>query len=248
VKHCYVLFTVAATTIVLIGYGLRPDNRIAAAQAPTGTARIVARIALSGTPPPPTKMQFDADPICAQKHQTAPVFSQTVAVGAGGALKDVLVSVQDGVTGAYPAPTAPATLDQVGCIFVPHVLGVMARQPLQFLNSDPTLHNIHPMVVTNTPFNVGMPIVGLKRTKVLSKPEAPFQVKCDVHPWMSAYVGVFSNPFFAVSNEQGEVELKNLPAGTFQVQAWQEKYGTLTQSVTVAAGDTKQITFTFKAS
>ncbi len=171
-----------------------------------------------------------------------------VETGADGALKDTLVFVKDGVTGAYPAPSTPATLDQIGCVYTPHVFGVMAGQPVQIINSDPTLHNIHPMPVVNAGFNIGMPIEGMKQTRAFSKAEAPFHVKCDVHPWMSAYIGVFSHPFFGVSNEQGEAELKNLPAGTFQVQAWQEKYGALTQSVTVAAGETRQITFTFKAS
>jgi hypothetical protein len=246
-KRWYLLFTIAATVITLIGYGLKPGIRVSAAQAPMGTAHIVAKVVLSGTPPPPTKLQMNADPVCAQKHQTA-VFSQTVEVGADGALKDALVFVKDGVTGAYPAPTTPATLDQVGCIYVPHVLGLMAGQPLQIISSDPTLHNIHPMPVTNAGFNIGMPIQGMKQTRVFAKPEAPFHVKCDVHPWMSANIGVFSHPFFGVSDGQGEVDLKNLPAGTFQVQAWHEKYGVRTQSVTVAAGETKQITFTFKAS
>jgi hypothetical protein len=245
-KRWYVL-TIAATAIALIGYGLTPGNRVAAAQAPTGTARIVAKVALSGTPPPPTKLQMNADPVCAKKHQTA-VFSQTVEVGTDGALKDAMVFVKGGVTGVYPAPTTLAMIGQVGCIYVPHVLGVMAGQPLQIMSSDPTLHNIHAMPVVNTPFNIGMPVEGMKQTRVFSKPEAPFNVKCDVHPWMLAYIGVFSHPFFGVSNEQGEVELNNLPAGTFQVQAWQEKYGVQTQSVTIAAGETKQITFTFKTS
>ncbi len=215
------------------------------AQPITGTARIVVRVVLSGTPPPPIKLQMNADPACAKKHKTA-VFSQTVEVGANGALKNTLVFVKEGATGTYPASTTPATLDQVGCIYTPHVLGVMAGQPLQIINSDPTLHNIHPLPVTNTPFNIGMPIEGMKQTRVFSKVEAPFHVKCDVHPWMSAYIGVFSNPFFGVSNEQGEVGLNNLPAGTFQIQAWHEKYGTQTQSVTVSAGETKQLVFTFR--
>jgi len=93
-----------------------------------------------------------------------------------------------------------------------------------------------------------MPIQGWKQTRVFAKAEAPFHVKCDVHPCMSAYIGVFNHPFVGVSNEQGDVQLRNLPAGTFQVQAWHEKYGVRTQSVTVAAGEAKQITFTFKAS
>ena len=246
-KRWYLL-TIAATAVASIGYGLTPINRVAAAQAPTGTARIVAKVVLSGTPPRPTKLQMNADPVCAKKHQTTAVLSQTVEAGADGALKDTLVFVKDGVTGAYPAPSTPATLDQIGCVYTPHVFGVMAGQPVQIINSDPTLHNIHPMPVVNAGFNIGMPIEGMKQTRAFSKAEAPFHVKCDVHPWMSAYIGVFSHPFFGVSNEQGEAELKNLPAGTFQVQAWQEKYGALTQSVTVAAGETRQITFTFKAS
>lgn len=241
------LFTTAATAIALIGYGPKPGNRVVAAQAPQGTARIVAKVVLNGTPPPPTRLPMNADPVCAKRHQTAAALSQTVEVGADGALKDALVFVKDGVTGAYPAPAAPATLDQAGCIFVPHVLGVMAGQSLQIINSDPTLHNIHPLPVINAGFNIGMPVQGMKQTRVFSRAEAPFHVKCDVHPWMSAYVGVFSHPFFGVSDEQGQVELKNLPAGTFQVQAWQEKYGVQTQSVTVAAGETKQFTLTFRA-
>ena len=246
-KRWYSL-AIAATAIGFVGYGLKPGNRVGAAQAPTGTARIVAKVVLTGTPPPPTKLQMKADPVCAQKHQTETVLSQIVELGPGGALKDSLVFVKDGVTGTYPAPSTPATLDQVGCMYTPHVSGVMTGQPVQIINSDPTLHNIHPMPLINAPFNIGMPIQGMKQTKVFSKAEAPFHVKCDVHPWMSAYMGVFSNPFFGVSNEQGQVELKNLPAGTLQVEAWQEKYGTQTQSVTVAAGEVKQVTFTFKAS
>ena len=242
------LFSIAATAIALIGYGFKPDNSVAAAQTPAGMARIVVKVVLSGMPPRMPKLQMDSDLVCAKQHQTKAAFSQEVEVGADGALKNTLVFVKNGVTGAYPAPSTPATLDQIGCIYEPHVFGVMAGQPLQILNSDPTLHNIHPLPVTNAGFNIGMPVKGLKSTRVFSKPEAPFHVKCDVHPWMSAYIGVFSNPFFGVSNEQGEVELKNLPAGTFQVQAWQEKYGVRTQNVTVAAGETKQITFTFKAS
>ena len=246
-KRWYV-FTIASALVALSGYGFKPGNRLAAAQAPTGTARIVAKVVLIGTPPPPAKLQMNDDSVCAMKHQTGAVFSQTVEVGAGGVLKDTLVFVKDGVTDAYPAPTTPTTLDQVGCIFLPHVLGVMAGQPLQITSSDPTLHNIHPLPVINAGFNIGMPGQGAKQTRVFSKAEAPFHVKCDVHPWMSAYIGVFSHPFFGVSNQQGEVELKNLPAGTFQVQAWQETYGMRTQSVTVAVGETKQIIFTFKAS
>jgi len=239
--------TVAAALVVVAEFGLVLSTRVVtAAQGPTGTGRIVAKVVLSGTPPPPTRLSMNADPVCAKKHATGPAFSQTVEVGAEGALKDSLVYVKDGLTGAYPALTTPAILDQVACIYTPHVLGVMAGQPVQIVNSDPTLHNIHPMPATNTGFNIGMPVEGMKQTRVFTKAEAPFPVKCDVHSWMSAYIAVFNHPFFGVSNDRGEVVLANLPAGTFQVQAWQEKYGTRTQAVTLVAGETKEITFTFK--
>ena len=237
---------IAATAIALIGYGLAPSRRVTAAQAPTGTARIVAKVVLSGTPPPPTRLQMNADPFCATAHQGQTVFGRTVDVGADGAIKDAFVFVKDGATGTYPAPSTPVTLDQKACMYIPHVLGVMPGQPVEILNSDATLHNIHPLPLTNVGFNIGMPVQGMKQTRVFAKAEAPFHVKCDVHPWMSAYIGVFSNPFFGVSSAQGDVELKNLPAGTYQVAAWQEKYGTQTQSVTVAAGESKPLTFTFK--
>ena len=130
------------------------------------------------------------------------------------------VFVKDGATGTYPAPSTPVTLDQKACMYIPHVLGVMPGQPVEILNSDATLHNIHPLPLTNVGFNIGMPVQGMKQTRMFAKAEAPFHVKC--------------------------VELKNLPAGTYQVAAWQEKYGTQTQSVTVAAGESKPLTFTFK--
>jgi hypothetical protein len=133
-------------------------------------------------------------------------------------------------------------------MFVPHVLGVMQGQPVQIVNSDNTLHNIHVLPLTNAGFNIGEPVQGMKQNRVFAKAEPPFRVKCDVHPWMAAYIAVFTHPFFGVSNEQGQAELKNLPAGTFQIEAWHEKFGILKQSVTVGAGETKEIVFTFKAS
>lgn len=239
-----VLFATAATASLLCAY--LSTSRGLAAQGPTGTARIVVKVALSGTAPAATKVQTSADPYCLKAHQTEPLLSQTVQVGADGALIDALVFVKDGVSGTYAAPQTPVTLDQKGCVYIPHVIGMMAGQPLQIINSDATLHNIHPMPVVNAGFNIGMPIQGMKQTRLFPKPEPVFHVKCDVHPWMSAYVATFAHPFFSVSNSKGTVELANLPAGTFQIQSWHEKYGVQVQSVTVAAGETKPITFTYK--
>jgi hypothetical protein len=171
---------------------------------------------------------------------------EDVLLGAGGALQDALVFVQSGVSGNFPPPKTPAVLDQVGCHYVPHLVALMAGQPLLIKNSDNTLHNIHPLPKVNTPFNIGMPIKGMTQTKVFTKPEPPFHVKCDVHPWMGANIAVLNHPFFGVTNAQGMVQLKNLPAGTYTVQSWHEKYGSQFQQVTVGAADQKQITFTYK--
>jgi plastocyanin len=234
----WALLTAAAITTGLFTYQSISNDLAATSQGAT----------LSGQAPAPAKIQTSADPYCAKVHQTSPLLSQTVEVAADGALMDALVFVKDGVTGSYAAPQAPVTLDQKECAYAPHVIGLMAGQPLQIVNSDSTLHNIHPMPVINAGFNIGMPVQGMKQTKVFQKAEPVFHVKCDVHPWMSAYIATFSHPFFGVSNSQGTVELANLPAGTFQIQAWHEKYGVQTQSVSVAAGETKQVAFTYKGS
>ena len=104
------------------------------------------------------------------------------------------------------------------------------------------------MPAINPGFNIALPIQGRKQTRVFEKPEPVFHIKCDVHPWMSAYIATFAHPFFGVSNRQGIVELSHLPAGTFQIKAWHERYGVQTQSVSVSAGETKQITVTYKGS
>lgn len=238
--------TVLATITILATHAAIFKAMPIGAQGATGSGRVVVKVVLSGSAPAPAKIQANADPFCAKAHQATPLLSQAVQVGADGALIDALVFVKDGVTGTYAAPQTPVTLDQRGCVYTPHVIGMMAGQPLQILNSDPTLHNIHPLPVINAGFNIGMPIQGMKQTRVFPKPEPVFHVKCDVHPWMSAYIATFAHPFFGVSNGQGTVELTNLPAGTFQLQAWHEKYGVQTQAVSVAAGETKQVTFTYK--
>jgi plastocyanin len=242
----WILLSMAAATSALFAHPSASSGIAPTAQGATGNARIVVKVLLSGVAPVPAKIQTTADPYCAKAHQADPLLSQTVQVGADGALVDSLVFVSDGVSGTYATPQTPVTLDQKACVYSPHVIGMMAGQPLQILNSDATLHNIHPLPAINPGFNIGMPIQGMKQTRVFQKPEPVFHIKCDVHPWMSAYLATFAHPFFGVSNRQGIVELNNLPAGTFQVKAWHEKYGVQTQAVSVSAGETKQITVTYK--
>lgn len=209
--------------------------------------KITGKAVLDGTAPAPTKLKMDADPICAQKNPNAT--SQEVVAGPGGGLQNVFVRVSDGLGGkTFPAPTEPVTVDQNGCQYVPHVVGVMIGQPIKFLNSDGTLHNVHGMPKKNDQFNFAMPKFVKQKETTLKAPEAMVAVKCDVHPWMSGYIGVVDNPFFAVTGPDGAYTIQGLPPGDYTVEAWQEKYGTQTTKVKVDANGTATADFKFKAS
>ena len=134
---------------------------------------------------------------------------------------------------------------QKGCHYVPHVQGVQVGQPLQIVNSDSTLHNVHGMPKQSKEFNLGMPIQGMKLDRKFDKPEVMVKFKCDVHPWMNAYVGVLDHPFFAVSGADGQYEIKDLPAGTYTVEAWHEKFGVQTQEITVTDAAAGSADFSF---
>jgi len=209
-------------------------------------ADIIAKVVLEGQAPANKLFDLGADPYCVTAHKGAKMPVEEVQVGPGGTLKDTFVFVQSGINGTFASPKTPVVLDQSGCHYMPHALALMTGQPLLIKNSDDTLHNIHPLPKVNTPFNIGMPIKGMTQTKTFSKPEGPFRVKCDVHPWMGAYIAVFNHPFFGVSDGQGQVQLRNLPAGTYTIQSWHEKYGPKFQQVIVGASDRKEIVFTYK--
>ena len=186
-----------------------------------------------------------AEPMCAKKHPTVP--NEALVLGAGNAMANVVVRVVGGLPAgkSYPAPTTPVTMDQVGCQYVPHVMGLMVGQPFKVLNSDGVLHNVHALPKVNKPFNMAMPPTRKEATESFAKEEGMFVVKCDVHPWMQSYIGVFSHPFFAVTGTDGKFTIANLPAGTYEVEAWHEKLGTQKTSVTVGASDTKSAAFKF---
>ena len=146
----------------------------------------------------------------------------------------------------YDPPTDKPQIDQKMCRYHPHVQGMRVGQPLEILNSDPTLHNIHALPKNNSEFNNGQPIQGMKMTHTFDKPEVMVPFKCDVHGWMNAYVGVLPHPYFAVTKDDGKFELANLPPGTYTIEAWHEKLGTQTQQVTLGEKETKDVSFTFK--
>jgi plastocyanin len=218
----------------------------APAAAPAGGgATLIGKVSFTGTAPAKEAIKMDADAYCKAAHAT-PVYTQDVEVNSNGTLKDVFVYVKQGVTGSYPAPTTPVVLDQQGCQYHPHIFGIQAGQPLKIVNSDGTLHNIHALPKINAEFNIGQPFKGMETAKKFDKPEMPLRFKCDVHKWMGAYAGVLPHPFFAVTNDQGTFEIKNLPPGTYVIEAWQEKYGPQTQTVTISGAESKTLDFSFK--
>jgi plastocyanin len=211
-----------------------------AASSVTGT------VTFTGTAPKLNPLTMDADPACAKKH-SGPVPSELLVLGTGNAMGNVMVWVSKGLPAGktWPAPTAPAVLDQNGCQYKPHVMGVMVGQAYKILNSDGILHNIHTLPKINPGFNKPMPATLKETTTKFDKPEPIFHIKCDVHPWMQAYVGVFTNPFFSVTGTDGKFTLSGLDPGTYEITAWHERLGTQTATVTVPATGSKTQDFKF---
>jgi plastocyanin len=185
-----------------------------------------------------------SDPNC----KPAPGADTTEAVVVkDGALQNVFVYVKDGLGDLrFAVPATPVVLDQQGCRYTPHVFGIQVGQPLEIVNSDPTLHNVHAMAERNREFNMGQPQQGVKHTHTFSTQEVLLPFKCDVHGWMRAYAGVVDHPFYAVSGADGSFELKGLPPGTYTVEAIHETLGARTQTVTIGARETKDAPFTFQ--
>lgn len=208
-------------------------------------ATLTGKVHFEGTSPEAQSLDLAADPTCAALHPEG-LKSEEVVVNPNNTLKNVFVYAKSGLeVQTFAAPQNPVALDQQGCHYVPHVFGVQAGQPIEIVNSDATLHNVHALATANKEFNLGMPIQGMKLKKTFGKPEVMAKFKCDVHPWMSAYAGVLDHPFFSVTNEEGIFAIKDLPPGNYVLEAWHEKYGTQTQSVSVGQEDIPEIAFRY---
>jgi len=207
---------------------------------------LAGRVMIEGAVPANAAIKIEADPYCAQQNPNGATFEHFVLNNGG--LENVFVYVKTGLdTYYFEAPNEPVKLDQQACRYRPHVLGVRVGQKLAISNSDDTVHNVHAMPNANSEWNQGQALKNMVNEKVFAAREVMVPFKCDVHNWMHAYVGVMDHPYFAVTHDGGGFELKNLPAGTYTVEAWHEKLGTLTQSVTLAEKESKTISFTFKA-
>ncbi len=226
------------------GGGAAPAGGAAAAPAAVANAGTISGVVnFAGTAPAMKTIDMSAEQTCADKH-TTPQTEETV-VANNGKLKNVFIHITAGLTGTFP-PTGKTTIDQNGCIYVPHVLGVMAGENVDIKNSDGILHNIHTESTVNREFNRGQPTTMVTTTS-FSSPET-FAVKCDVHGWMHMWINVVSDPYFAVSGDDGSFSIGNVPPGDYTLEAWHEKYGKQTRQITVAPDGTVTVNFDYNAS
>ena len=222
--------------------GMAMENPVDAAT----SGNIAGSVVFEGTAPSMDVIDMSEESVCAAKHSSTPM-TQEVVVNDNGTLANVFVYVKEGLESLqFPTPGA-VLLDQNGCVYIPHVLGVMAGQDITIRNSDGLLHNINASPTINRGFNSSQP-VSMESTRSFGAAEVMVPLRCDVHGWMNAYIGVLDHPYHSVSNGTGAFNLSTLPPGEYVIEAWHERYGTQTQNVTVTTGETAEVTFTFSPS
>jgi plastocyanin len=208
---------------------------------------VTGTITYKGPRPAPSKpIDMSEEPACVEAHK-GKAYNESLLVNKKGDLANAFVYIKSGLEGKdFAVPATPVTIDQSGCWFHPRVLGIQVGQVLKVVNSDPVTHNIHPMAEVNRAWNhsqgAGDPPIDRK----FVKPEIMIPVKCNIHSWMHAFIGVLPYPYFAVSADNGSFSIANLPPGTYTLAVWQEKLGTQEQQITVTPHGSAVANFTFK--
>jgi plastocyanin len=245
----------SALAVALMSCGNKRPNETPAASNPTGKAvdaaaagSVTGVVKLDGIPPKMRVINMAAEPACAKVHANQPAMTEDVVPGSNGTLQNVVVYLQDDFNQyTFAVPTAPITIDQKGCQYFPHVLALRTGQALQVINSDPVTHNIHPLPKDNREWNQSQPPGATPIEQSFARQEVAIPVKCNIHPWMKAYIAVLNNPYFEVTGSDGSFDIKDVPPGTYTVTAWQERYGMISQSVTVQPKESSSVTLTYKA-
>ena len=233
----------AAVVIVAVAHGSPAAIQTRAG----GRGTIKGHIRLTGKLPGNPVIRMGMDPKCAQTNAGKRVVQETVAASLDGSLANVFVSLQ-GAFPDTPVPTQPVTIGQRGCVYSPRVVGLQVGQTLQIRNDDDLMHNVHSLSARGNSFNVSEPKAGMVQQFRLKDEEVMLRVKCDIHSWMTAYVGVVNHPYFAVSTVAGTFEIDNVPPGNRTIQAWHERYGPLTKTVRVQAGSATTVDFVYTGS
>jgi plastocyanin len=244
------LVLLSALLLAACGSGPQPkaesEATLPAAHVDPATAgSISGRILFKGDAPVMPVIDMSSNPQCERQHHS-PQKAETVVVNSNGTLKNVFVWIKSGLVPArWEPPSTPARLDQHGCIYEPHVQGIMEGQDLDIVNSDPVNHNVHAECEKNAAWNESQPPRAEHKFKKFDNEEVLFPVTCSVHPWMRAYIGVSPHPFFAVTGDDGAFTLKGVPPGTYTIEAVHEKYGRKEGKITVAPSGTANIEFTY---
>ena len=235
----------------IIGCSKKESEEPAAPPAPTAVVdpatagSISGTVRLDGAPPVFRPIDMSAEAACVQANPST-VVPPIVVTGARGALANVVVYVKSGL-GSYrfDVPSAPVVLDQKGCMYVPRVLAALTNQSFETHNEDQTIHNVHPMPRENRAWNKSEPVGDPPIVATFTKPELAIPIACNIHPWMRAYLFVFAHPYFDITPKTGEFALKNLPPGTYTIEAWQEKVGAQDQIITIGPKESKSLDFVF---
>ena len=213
---------------------------------PETASTVTGQILYKGKQPAPKVIDMSEEPACVEAHK-GKAYNESLVVDRKGDLANAFIYVKTGLEGkTFQVPADPVTIDQNGCWFRPRVLGIQTGQVLKVVNSDPVTHNIHPMAVVNREWNHSQGMDDPPIARKFLKPEIMIQVKCNIHSWMHAFIGVLDHPYFAVSGDDGTFEIKNLPPGSYTIAVWQEKLGTQEQQITVLPHGKAEANFTFK--
>lgn len=209
------------------------------------TGEITGKIYFRGQKPQLHAINMGKDSVCASLHQK-PVYPQDGRVNANDTLPNAFIYVKhSSVKLPSTPPRAPVSLTQKGCEYEPHVMGVMVGQAFEVITLDPTTHNIHVLAKINRPWNVSQQPGSPSVVRKFKDPEVMIPVRCNVHPWMKAYIGVVGNPFYAVTGKDGSFTLKGLPPGHYTIGVWTATFGTKERSLTVRAGEATTADFSF---
>lgn len=243
-----------ALAVFLISCGSNQSSEVTTPPPAIGTKKVdpatagsvSGMVRLEGMPPRMRRINLAAEPSCAKEHAT-PAMTEEVVPGENGTLQNVVVYLKgDFSQYSFSPPATPATIDQKGCQYRPHVVALMVGQQFKVINSDPVTHNIHPVPIDNREWNQSQPPNAPPIDQTFAHPEVAIPVKCNIHPWMKAYIAVLATPYFQVTGKDGSFDLTNVPPGTYTLTAWHEVYGSSEQTVTIGAKESKTLSITFK--
>ena len=216
-------------------------------RADPATAGVISGVVrYSGPKPRPKAIDMSGDPACVEAHHGRAV-DESLVTGAKGGLANAFVYIKTGLEGKqFEVPSEPVDIDQRGCAFSPRVLGVEAGQALRITNSDPVTHNIHPLAAVNREWNHSQGQGEPPLLRRFPRPEVMIPVKCNIHSWMRAYIGVVAHPYFAVTAADGSFQIRNVPPGDYALEVWHEALGTEDRNLTVTPSGKIDADFTLK--